>query len=758
MTSDEFLNPYTFVPAFPRDGDALPEPFRDGAPPCRSRLHPGRWTGRIGVTLTVETPLLVLDATRATTPSSGEPEHRVYPVQIRDGRPHLPATSVKGMLRAAYEAATNSRFGVFEGHAEPLSFRRDAGFALDMVPVLIGADGGVHAFEQAALEMYDKATGDSVYPRDGQEAPRHMESLTALIRTGSRNATKVVRIGRGPGADLAPGHGERRVRGIAYVTGPNIETKTSERFFYVEEGKGPRRLPLARPWEELVAGWNDLIRSYDVAHDPADLYGRRRSDGAVAAPGERIGAGPGRLAWSPHLYDPARRELKPGNTLCYARLVKGRVDRLYPVLVPRDLYPVAPADLLKGTSLEPAPSYDSLSPADRVFGWVAPQGTGVRPSAYRGRLRVGPVTCDQEAGEAVERFAGDGLPLAILSGPKPQQGRFYLSETRQRPDLPISDGTAREDLYRAGRGLRGRKAYWHHAGLDGDRHWSVARQDADPGQTLIGTRYREWRRPRSSPDDSAALTPDRSRYRTTEIEQRDTQNRSIGGWVRPGTRFRFTIEVRDLDDVELGALAWLLALPSGHFHRLGAGRPLGFGSVRLDVDMEGSELRTGREHADRYRSLRSPIHECDANAILSLAGAEFSRQVEASESLGAVRMAMLSVARGRPDLPVHYPRVRPDRLPADVPAPPDPCGGNYAWFTENERTEKGRSAAWRGRSLPGVLDLGSPLEVYPVKGQGSGKGAAGNGGNRNTGRKPSSGNGGRRRNGGSRYGDPGSRR
>src|SRR5690606_21186899 len=115
--------------------------------------------------------------------------------------------------------------------------------------------------------------------------------------------------------------------------------------------------------------------------------------------------------------------------VCYAHLDQNRrVDRLYPVLVPRDLYPVAPKDLLPG-SLAPASSYDELSPADRVFGWVAPGGSGVRPAAYRGRLRIGPVVCEQDAAEAVERFDGDGLPLAILSAPKPQQGRFYLAES-----------------------------------------------------------------------------------------------------------------------------------------------------------------------------------------------------------------------------------------------------------------------------------------------------------------------------------------
>ncbi|GGO71155.1 TIGR03986 family type III CRISPR-associated RAMP protein [Nonomuraea cavernae] len=704
--ADEFLNPYTFIQAFPRE--RLPQPLQDGPPPSRARLRPGCWTGRIEVTVTAETPLLLLDTARADRlPGDG---HEVFPVRLRDGRPHLPATSVKGMLRAAYEAVTNSRLGVFDGHDVPLGFRRDAGYALGMVPVLVGSSGVCYAFQQASLRMYEKKSGDSVYPRDGQEAPRHLERLRAVIKGGNRGPTEVVRFVRKSSPEvLRPGNGEGVVEGLAFVTGPNIDGKTCERLFYVD-GDAPRKLELARPWNEIETRWDILIENYERAHDDAELFGRKGPDGTVVAPSARLGDTPGRLAWSPHLYEKERKELK-GGRLCYARLVNGRVDRLYPVLVPRDLHSVAPADLLP-RSLAPASCYDELSPADRVFGWVAPQGSGVRPAAYRGRLRIGPVVCDQDADESVERFDGDGLPIAILGGPKPQQGRFYLAESADRPDRPIPGGAPKEKLYQAGRGLRGRKVYWHHAGLDRRQHWSEGQGKLDPTQVRVGRHYREFRRPRSSLDDSGSLTPDRKRYQTTDVEQRDTQNRSIKGWVRPGTTFRFSVEVRDLDDVELGALAWLLSLPAGHFHRLGYGRPLGFGSVRLDVDT--AELHAGEQFADYYRSLSGSLPDEDGTEVLARVREEFVRLIEGSEELSTVRTALLAAARGNPELPVHYPRTRPDRLLGGIPAPPDPRGQNYTWFTENERVEGEKVASGRGRSLPAPVDA-DPLVVYPDK-------------------------------------------
>lgn len=695
----QFLNPYTFIPAFPRRD--LPAWLADGPPPPHNHLRPDAWTGRIGVTLTVETPLLLLDTTRSHPPTQGEGDHKVYPVHLRSGRPHLSPTSIKGMLRAAYETITNSRFGIFGRHDTPLGFRRTADYALDMVPVYLVREGVIYPGKIASLKLYDKE-GRNLYP--DSEMPRHRDQLRAVISDGV-----VVDFARaGSKKQLTAGWGERLVDGMAYVTGPNIEGKKFERFFYID-GKPPR-LELARPWKEIVEDWNRLIADYRNAHDDKELYQRLHEDGRVAAPGDRIGAGPGQLAWSPQIYDPEWETLRP-RWVYYAQLKDGRVDRLYPVMVPRDLYPVAPSSLLD-QSLHPASAYDELSPADRVFGWVTPNGAGVRPAAYRGRLRIGPVSCDGDR-SAVQEFEGDGLPLAILGQPKPQQGRFYVSESKERPDRPVGS-VSKEDLYREGRGLRGRKVYWHHAGLDAERHWEPG-VPGDPTQQLVGGRYREYRRPYKPVDDKGTLVQQRFYATIRGEEQRDTQNRSIKGWVKPGTVFRFTIDVRDLDDYELGALAWLLTLPEGHFHRLGFGRPLGFGSVRLEIDAERTELHSGDQYKAYYRTLSGELPKTDDLKTLYEALEKFVQ--EAPAQLRQIHKAFLAVARGNPDLPVHYPRTHPTDLLANVPAPPDPRGRNFEWFTENERIEKGEIAPGRGRSLPGPLDSSPALEVYPAKGE-----------------------------------------
>lgn len=694
--SERFLNPYNFVPAFPRHG--LPEDLRDAPPPGQDRLpaDPHRWTGRIGVTLTVETPLLLLDTARsAPQDRENNPGHLIYPVRLRNGRPHLAQTAVKGMLRSAFEMITSSRMGVFVGHGERLGFRHSAEVAQRVTPVALTKNRMVVPLEEAKLLAYP-VSGQPVTYADGS-LPRHRDAVVAIIKKD-----RVLRLARRENAGTLPeAHdGEQQVTGWLYITGRNIKGKKYERLFYKTEDTKPHQLDEAR-WQDLVEQWELLIRNYRDAHSEAEIVHRPRPGGGEAHATEWLGDEPGRTAWSPHLHEYLYGEDRhlPLCTplLCWARYEEGQIVALYPVKISRDVYGTAPRQLLDD-SLLPAPAFDRLSPAERVFGWVAPEGSGRRPAAYRGRVRIGPVTCDRDATTAVRAFPGDGMPLAVLGEPKPQQGGFYLSESRTEPDKPIAKVTPRPNLYKEQQALRGRKTYPHHAALPAG-YWDETEGNGDPTQVALEGRYREFLRPWKRPTGSRARAGE---------EQRDTQNRSIRGWVEPKTTFRFTIEVRDLDEVELGALAWLLTLPGDHFHRLGLGKPLGFGSVRLAVDPENTELSSGDQWVAYYCSLTGSLPTANAEQTLKAAVASFTAIVESSHELITVRKAFLAAAHGNPRLPVHYPRVRHADQPANTSTPPDPDGNVYAWFTENQRSG-------RGRSLP-RMDPGAPqLEIYDTE-------------------------------------------
>jgi hypothetical protein len=161
-------------------------------------------------------------------------------------------------------------------------------------------------------------------------------------------------------------------------------------------------------------------------------------------------------------------------------------------------------------------------------------------------------------------------------------------------------------------------------------------------------------------------------------------------WVKPGTVFEFDIDVTNLSDMEFGALLWLLDLNrfergGPYFHRFGGGKPLGFGSVKLEI--AGLDLRDGAAWAAWYRTLvgnaaatgRTITDPSDAELIRCLDSFKtaVARAYGNGEAFNEVRFikAFLTAAKGF-DKPIHYPRIQQQ---------PDPKGENFKWFENNER-------------------------------------------------------------------------
>lgn len=677
---EPFLNPYTFVPAFPRDG--MTGAFADAVPPGADRLHEENWTGTIGVRLIVQTPLLLLDTARAHRAPDAEEGHLTYPVLLRDGRPHLSATALKGMLRASYEAITNSRFGVFAGHDEPLGWRRVADDARDMKPARVSRDGKTLEFWDAVrLSSYRDEPGPQYSPG---RSPKHDDHVWVRTRRG-KNAEEVTGIKphseKRPGADWSEGY--------VFITGRNAEKKRDERVFI-------------RPPNPITVKLTDVLR----ARWDALMEHHRKQQQDIETDGD--------FDVSPHRNMEERRRLAPG-TFCWAYAKDWRAEALYPVMIPRDLAGTSPAEMVP-PKVEPASRYCELSPADRVFGWVAQEGSGTRPAAYRGRLRISDVTCVTATEKAVVRFPGKGLPLAILAQPKPAQGRFYLSNSATEPHRPIDDGTPKDEVQRdPDHALRGRKVYWHHKrAAASEQYWAIPpASTGDPTQQLIdGTLYREYRRPNEPAFTKDPLTRDKTAFETSGEPQRDKQNRSVLGWISQGTEFTLTIGVRDIPEVELGALLWLLNLAEDHHHRLGLGKPLGFGSVHIALDLERTKLHTGAQWSEHYRDLTGELPESSAETVTLTCIRAFTETARRQPGFTEIESAFSAAACGRDDLPVHYPRARPPQMQARR-TPPNPAGESYAWFTANEKIEKRQVAPGRGRSLPSAgQPRGRDLDVY----------------------------------------------
>lgn len=736
----EFHNPYNFVPAPERvmQGD-----LADAAPCGHDRYCADKYSGKLHVRMRVETPLLLPDAARM---SVGDKEHKSFPVRVRplldeqgkevkDVRgntveiPDINPTAIKGMLRSAYEAVTNSRFAVFQKHNERLAFRMDAKEGLQSVPAMVRlVNGGAEiTLLTGTVEKNRIETNGTPSPGGLMYAAwllsygafgtyrgthgKHGEEVWAYIvpypRQGRFRFWNVEKLEDGslPQPDSPPAlppwvpidPESQWVKGYVCITNKNIENKHDERvFFNKNKSPIPPILVLGREWKRLKSEWKRLLEDY------AETDHSGKPDG---------------VKLSRHILNIDEEKALGNKTLCYARVeqtVSGwYVKELIPVMISRRLHEVSPAELLP-EELHPAQTLAELSPADRVFGWVRQPNEKTHKElmkedkklgAYRGQIRLGVVELVQNdvTNNGVEKFAGETLPLQILGQPKPQQGRFYVARDKdgnaQRKVSRHESGLTNEAAgYNepARKGLRGRKVYPHHNLPDAikDKYWQNSL--STELKTSLTNYFREYRRPQ---DDG---------------KERDKQNRSIEGWVKRGAEFEFDLHFTNLSDVELGALIWLLKLPSNHFHRFGGGKPLGFGSVRLDLI--ASEITSGENLKKYYESLDGSL-KGDPKAPEKCKEA-FERAYQTAGYQNIVASFLRACEGFKTGLPTHYPRARhykevrardtegrwqtvdiryvdeaDNDVSHDAPVPPHTEGLAYEWFVENAKEKievKGR--------------------------------------------------------------------
>lgn len=628
--SPEFHNPYNFVPAVPRPNELAGE-LGDRKPSGHDRFHATLLSGKLCVKMTVETPLLLMDTAKVEVEEEGsdyaKKDHKTFPVRVgAGGKPDINPTAVKGMLRSAYEAVTNSRLSVFTKHNERLAFRAEVNEGLFVVPARIEAgkivfytgfsdiettDGGpkitarrfVHGKEQidrqsqyaAWIDMY--ATGRFEYengkpvfslsrrtlPETG--LPLHSRKVWAWIEQFKHRRRpftywKVMKLAYEE-SNLGPMPGKtpeaissqpKKVEGYICNTGKTMKNKHDERFFFGKNAKHHVDLE-----QRHVESWNQLIKNYRQQHErDYDSPPKEESSGEKYS-----------LEWSRHIQrtgmsealgtEPLACEELKEEALCYARVKwnssKGdfEVTELYPVIISRRLHKLAPAQLLP-EELQPAQNLADLSPADRVFGWVNQKGQG----AYRGQLRIGAIECKTPKEEAVTSLTEDaelqqkelGLPLAILGAPKPQQGRFYVAENKngkaQEYRLTNEQAGYTDEIRYKEDGEE--KVKQLDKGLRGRKvyphHANLPRESSE------NAKDGHWDKPTSSEMKEAhwrqGFFKEYRRPQDTDgNEQRDKQNRSVQAWVERGTVFEFDVHFINLSAVEFGALLWLLRLNDG---------------------------------------------------------------------------------------------------------------------------------------------------------------------------------------------------
>jgi CRISPR-associated protein (TIGR03986 family) len=136
----------------------------------------------------------------------------------------------------------------------------------------------------------------------------------------------------------------------------------------------------------------------------------------------------------------------------------------------------------------------------------------------------------------------------ILSGPKPTTFQHYLVQTE--------DNIKNRKHYNSNSSIRGNKVYWHKNGND-------------------------WK---EKNEENIKKHP--KQYANAKINP-----------IKSGIRFFGRIRFENLSDIELGALLFSLGLPDGCCHKIGMGKPIGLGSIKISPKLYLSDRK------NRYQNL-----------------------------------------------------------------------------------------------------------------------------------------------------------
>ncbi|MBK9404463.1 MAG: TIGR03986 family CRISPR-associated RAMP protein [Ignavibacteria bacterium] len=171
-----------------------------------------------------------------------------------------------------------------------------------------------------------------------------------------------------------------------------------------------------------------------------------------------------------------------------------------------------------------------LDIAEAIFG---------NETRFSGRIFVEDSFCHNS--NKSEILIGETHPK-ILSGPKPTTFQHYLTQISEDVrELKHYNPDSEEKLS----AIRGNKLYWHKAESEG------------------------WKE-------------------TNQVSESDKQHTKINP-VRKDTIFTGRIRFDNLSDVELGALLFALDLPKGCLHKIGMGKPLGLGSIKITPTLHLSD-------------------------------------------------------------------------------------------------------------------------------------------------------------------------
>lgn len=557
---------YNFVPVpdkpiYPTWADQVSHdvPFEDGV--C----------GTIEVELKAESPLF--------TRASGQAKDGLQkPYTDQKGKPAIPGTSLRGMLRSVVEIATFGKLGPINDHTYGLRDlhirhlygdfmadvqRREDNNNREPMPLVNSGwlyftedESGEKRYfikpcnfakvEYAVIQKFIKAMNANFDPNDRQSAAKKYrawgDNLTKafnvpvklLLREGTESARK----------------GIKRISDYGEVKGGGV--KHAGQFVFTGQPQG-RRIGEKRKKHHdfFFYGEKNGFQDLEVTKEQFDTFQRVHSDGAEQhaheiSPNEEWGFW--RTKLRAHGAVDLSKEGANKQAVPVFFIIEKRFKNNQPVLrsfglamMFRLAYDQSLNDLRQRT--QPSYSDDKQDMAELMFGHVrqdekSGEDTQDPMRTLRGRISIG-------QGRVVGEAPLAKSVRAVLSAPKPTYYPAYVSQQGKPGSNPLPQSNSRGYA------------------------WTAYMSEQSP-------KLRGWKRylVRNEQVKNPPLPEKASAKVFTEFQP-----------LREGATFRFKIRVHNLKQVELGALLWSLTFGEapGACHLLGMARALGYGKCTLRV-------------------------------------------------------------------------------------------------------------------------------------------------------------------------------
>ncbi|MFA5924198.1 MAG: TIGR03986 family CRISPR-associated RAMP protein [Methylococcaceae bacterium] len=568
-----FHNPYHFVPINEAKTDhwlpesALKATSHHSHAFYRNQTDQGEklYHGRLICRLHTETPTFIGSAKKDDTEPAEIENYRL------NGQIAIPATSLRGMISSLAEAASNSAMRVLENGL--LSYRKTADDALRNVGMVIDNKN-----KKFVIPMRNAIKLKNAYTSG------NMKSFIENSQSWSPEHNAVYYLAANPGNNNVPqeSYAEGMTPGILRILGKEGRTED------LENKKHELFLPV--PWDHVDKENNSFdYQAYKQAKlktaieipspvlerylQLADQRTMTQKNDKELKKDETCQS----VSWLPfHLKGTKRERSDDKHKICklpvneyaliYYAIARNEVTEISFSSIWRGrvktednqaakVYRFIPDDLLPFNN-----NRTTISPAELLFGFIEGENKqGEKPEnalAFAGKVRVSAGTIPEYPEDDNELLHPEYITLKALSTPKPPSPALYFRTRNDNGNSYISKQELEPSLH----AVKGRKYYLHAMRTEDQKKIQKLRSTGEAANG--GDRELPWK------------THDASERPQLKVKIRPIKNKQT---------FYFHLDFNNLTEWELGLLSYALRPTKSFRHRIGMGKPIGLGSVKLDI-------------------------------------------------------------------------------------------------------------------------------------------------------------------------------